>query len=504
MSFINPEYFWLLLFLLAGFIKKDLRDLHFASYGIMFTFIFIVIALCRPVIVQEPLWSKQALSDVIVAVDLSYSMQASDIIPSRLEKAKEILGLLVKTQTNTRFGVLGFTTNAIVLSPLTEDSELLLHLFNSLDTTLVMTKGSDIYSALKLGRKMSVAKKLSFVILTDGGDEKEYEEEAKFARDQGLIVHIFMLASDFGSTIKLENGELLKDASGDIVVSRENKNTQEIAQISGGSYTKDFASLQDALREQKNKDYLAQVMVVRNIELFYYFVFLALVTFLVSVTTLKRFVIAFLLLFGLHVNASVLDIVHEKRGKTAYEKENYEEAVKHYGKIQKDRAYFNTACGYYKSGEYEKALTYFLKVKSDDAGFKSAVFYNTANTFVRLKEFKKAREAYLKSLTLAYTLEADENLAYIKEVPEQMTMSTGQQKTKQKSATAKQESSSAKEKEGGSSNMKVSANAGAGGDEHAKKTQSESMLNLNTGKAKLSSKQYELINKRLVNEKKPW
>ena len=504
MSFVHPEYFWLLLFLLAGFVKKDLRNLHFTSYGFILTFVFLTLALCRPVVEQEPLQSKQVVSDVIVAIDLSYSMQATDIMPSRLEKAKEILGLLVKTQTNTRFGVVGFTTNAIVLSPLTEDSELLLHLFNSLDTNLVMTKGSDIYSALKLGRKMSVAKKSTFIILTDGGDEKEYEKEAKFANDQGLIVHIFMLASDLGSTIKLENGELLKDASGDIVVSRENKKSQEIAQLSGGIYTKDFAALQNALGEQKKSDYLAEVTLVRNIELFYYFVFLALVTFLVSVTTLKRFVIAFFLLFGLHVNASVFDIVHEQRGKTAYENEKYEEAIKHYGKIQKDRAYFNTACGYYKRGEYEKALTYFLRVKSNDANFKSAVFYNTANTFVRLKEFKKAREAYLKSLTLVYTPEADENLAFIKEVPEQMTMNTGQQKTKQKSAAAKQESSIAKEKEGGSSNIKVSANAGAGGDDHAKKTQSESSLNLGSGKAKLSSKQYELINKRGVNEKKPW
>ena len=52
--------------------------------------------------------------------------------------------------------------------------------------------------------------------------------------------------------------------------------------------------------------------------------------------------------------------------------------------------------------------------------------------------------------------------------------------------------------------MKVSAAASSGADDGGKKSKSESKLDLNSGKAKLSSKQYELINKRGVNEKKPW
>lgn len=504
MSFLNPEYFWLLLFLLAGFIKKDFRSLNISSYGYILTFVLVVLALCRPVIEQEPIKSEQILSDVIVAVDLSYSMQANDIKPSRLKKAKEILTELVKVQTDSRFGVLGFTTNAIVLSPLTQDSELLLHLFNSLDDKLIITKGSEVFPALRLARKMSMSKKPSVVVLSDGGDELNYEDEARYAKDNGLIVNVLMLATDYGSTLSLKNGELLQDELGDIVVSRENSNISEISKVSGGVYTKNFNELLDALQEQKNKDYKTQTTVVRNFELFYYLVFLAIVSFLVTVTTLKRFFIAFLLMFGLNLNASVFDYIHENRAKKAYEKVNYNEAVEHFGKIEKNRAYFNLACGYYKNGEYEKALTNFLRVKSDDAEFKSAVFYNMANTFVRLKEFKKAKEAYLKSLTLKYSFEADENLLYIKDVPEQTVMNTGQQKTKNKSAVAKQESSNAKKKEGGSSNMKVSANASSGAGENAKKTKSESMLNLNSGKAKLSSKQYELINKRSVSEKKPW
>jgi len=286
MSFVSPEYFWLLLFLVAGLIKKDFRSLNLTSYGYLLTFVFIVLALSRPVIEQEPLKSEELLSDVIFGVDLSYSMQAEDIKPSRLGKAKDILSELVQVKQKSRFGVLGFTTNAIILSPLTEDSELLLHLFNALDEKLIVTKGSDLFSALKLARKMSHSKKVSLVLLSDGGDKLSYEEEAKFAQESGLIVNILMLGTEYGATLSTLNGELLKDEEGAIVVSRANSAASQISKQSGGVFTQDVATLLDALERQSKRDYETETTRVRNLELFYYFVFVAILLFLVSVTTL--------------------------------------------------------------------------------------------------------------------------------------------------------------------------------------------------------------------------
>ena len=208
-------------------------------------------------------------------------------------------------------------------------------------------------------------------------------------------------------------------------------------------------------------------------ELFYYFVFLAIATFLISVTTLKRYVVAFLLLFGIHVNAS------------------------------QNMDYFKAATQFYKCGEYEKALQSYEKVKSNDLQTKSIIYYNIANSLVRLQEFEKARVAYLKSLTLFYSKEAYENMEFIKDVGEKKEMSTGQQQAKEKSALAKKEQNQKKQKEGGGSNMKVDAAASSASDD-GKKSESKEQTSLNSSKAKLSSKQYELINKRGVNEKKPW
>ena len=473
MSFLYPEYFWLLLFLLALHVRRDFRTFNISTLGYVITFVFIVLALSRPVIEQEPIKTKQVLSDVVIGVDLSFSMHADDILPSRLEKAKEVLKELVLAEDKTRFGVLGFTTNAIVLSPLTQDRELLLHLYNALDEKFVVTKGSSIVPALKLARKMSHSKSLSVVLLTDGADEFDYAYEAKYAKEHNMKVNILMLATTIGGTLKLQNGDLLKDELGDIVVSRENQSIQEICDVSGGVYTKDFDELLDALREQKKNDKEVETTIVQNMELFYYFIVLAIISFLVSVTTLKRFVLAFLLMFGVNLQAD------------------------------KYTDFFYEGSRFYKDGKYEKALHSYESVKSSHVETKSIVYYNIGNTYVRLQQFKKARVAYLKSLTLLYTIEADENLAYIKDAGDKKEMSTGQQKTDKKSSMAKKMKNSKKQKDGGSSNMKVKAPAGSG-ENAGKKVKTQSSFDLNSAKAKLSSKQYELINKRVVDEKQPW
>ncbi len=481
MSFLNPEYFWLLLFIVAAFMKNDLKSLRFMSYGYIITFILMVLALSRPVIEEEPIKTQELLNDVVLGVDVSYSMQADDITPTRLSYAKNALETIVKSEQKSRFGVFAFTTNAIILSPLTSDSELLLHLFHSLDHKLIMTRGSSIMPALRLARKMSNSKKVSVVLLSDGADELNYSSEIAFAKNNDLVINVLMIATKLGSTLKLENGELLKDELEEIIVSRENSAIASLANATGGIYTKDINEVLSGLASQRDETHKSDVTLVQNRELFYYLVALAIVVFLVSVTTLIRHVIAFLLLFGITLNGDVLEFMKDENSLA-----------------------FHKGVSFYEKGEYERSLESFSLVKSSSIKVKSIVFYNIGNTLVRLKEFEKAREAYRKSLTLLYSKEADENLLYIKDVAKQQEMSTGQQKTAKHSSIAKKRENSQKSEAGGSSNMKVSASSGSGQQDKGKKSLSAPKIDLNSGKAKLSSKQYELINKRRVDEKKPY
>ncbi|QOP41681.1 vWA domain-containing protein [Sulfurimonas marina] len=481
MSFLSPEYFWLLLFLIAALVKNDLKFSSFRMLSYLLSFVLLVIALARPVIEQKPIKSEELLSDVVLGIDLSYSMHSDDIKPTRLKFAKQQLEQLVKSEQKSRFGVLGFTTNAIILSPLTGDSELLLHLFSSLDENMILTKGSSILPALKLARKISSAKKVSVVLFSDGGDQKDFTKEIQFAKENNLIVNLFMSATSFGGTLKTKDGSLLQDENGEIVVSRENGEIEALSSATGGVYTKELSAIKDALSNQRDENIMQENTIVQNRELYYYFVAVALILFLVGNTTLKKYILPLLLVVGIEMQASVLDFAKN---------ENY--------------LAFSRGISNYQAGKYEEAIGDFSLVRSNKADIKAIVYYNKGNCFVRLKQFSKARVEYLKSLALEYSREADENLQHIKGVPDNTEMSTGMQKSKKNKELASERKNSQNAQSGGASNMKIETSSSGAGGGGKKIKSSLAKMDLGTSKSKLSSTQYELINKRGVSEKKPW
>jgi Ca-activated chloride channel family protein len=257
--------------------------------------VLLVITLARPVIPQAPVDIERRGSDVVFAVDISRSMQAADIVPNRLEAARQLLASVVRDDDGDRFGVVAFTTNPIILSPLTRDDELLLHLFSGLDTSMVLTRGTHIGNALKLSRKLSRSKHPIVILMTDGGDELGYEQEAAWAREHGLIVNVVLLATAAGSTLSAGNGKLLRNEAGGIVVTTRNDAIRALADATGGVVVEapDAAALLDAIRSQGSRDVVSKTKIVLYRELFYYPLALALLAAMLGMTDvisrLRRF-----------------------------------------------------------------------------------------------------------------------------------------------------------------------------------------------------------------------
>lgn len=276
MTLLLPQWLWLYVFWAIYLLYRRKRGAAFVFNTrwamLSIALIFAVLALSRPVLPREPVEIERHGSDVVFAVDLSRSMQATDIAPSRLEAAKALLASTVHADENDRFGVIAFTTNPIILSPLTRDDELLLHLFSGLDPSLVMTKGTNISEALKLARKLSRAEHPIVVILTDGGDELGYEQEAAWAKAHGLIVDIVMLATAGGSTINAEDGRLLRDDEGGIVVTARNEAIATIAKATNGIVIdgNDAGALVTAIEKQGEKAEKSKTTILLYQELFYY------------------------------------------------------------------------------------------------------------------------------------------------------------------------------------------------------------------------------------------
>ncbi|MBD3798942.1 MAG: VWA domain-containing protein [Epsilonproteobacteria bacterium] len=495
---IIPAYWWMA------------RRFGWHTQGwLLFAVAMLLLALSRPVLSEKPVTVEEAGSDVILALDVSYSMHASDVAPSRLEAAKEVLSRIVHSDKRDRFGVLAHTTSAIVLSPLTKDTELLLHLAASIDESQIITKGTSVMSALKLARKMSHARNPLVLLLSDGGDELSYDKEAAFAKQNGLKVCIVMLASTVGSTLPSEEGSL-KDENGHIVISSRNDAINTIAEQSGGKVIDgaDVDAIIEWIERERGGDFVGTTTVARYQELFYLPALLALIALVMAYTTVwervAKTIAPLLALFGLSAHAGWLDYPYIKAGQYDYAHRNYERSAQWFSHVDSPKAQFNRASALYKAGKYQEALGLYRQIRSSDPFFKSIVFYNIGNCHIRLGEFENARQALLKSLTLHYTKVADENLRAIGRAEEQKTLSVRREKNDKFSADENQPVGESKRgKEGGGSNMQSDiASFGAG--DGQKKTEGDPRFSTSQGKASLSSKQYELINQRSVHETKPW
>ena len=273
-------------------------------------------------------------------------------------------------------------------------------------------------------------------------------------------------------------------------------------------YGADAEAVKELVEAQNRQDFQASTTIMRYQELFYIPLLFAVATFIMAFTRFgtaaTRFIPVVAAFIGISAHGGMLDFAELYLAKKNYSEGNFERSAEIYGRIESPYARYNRANALYKAGKYEAALGIYRSIASDDAGFKSKLYYNTGNCYIRLQEFRKAKEALLKSLTLHYTKEADENLRAIAHAQEQDFMVTGRQKGKKRADEQEAQSGETKEsKEGGGSNMQSDMASGGGGDD-GKKVQSDPRLSMSQGKAQLSSRQYELINQRSVHETKPW
>jgi len=522
MNFLSPEFFWLslvLLWMMSYRKKKKGYDIDRSTRTkLIFLYLslsFIIIALSRPVLQMAPVKQDYEGSEVVIALDLSYSMQARDISPTRLEAAKVFIKDLLKERVHERFALLGFTTNAIILSPLTSDAELLGHQLDLISSELVITKGTNISSVLELSTRLSQIKEKNLIIVGDGGDTQDFSKEVAYAKEKGISISIVMMATRSGARLEDKNGQWLKDSSQHLVVTSSNLNAKVLSDATGGVFVDvdGLGELSSWLDSREKKLSSADLLMYQ--ELFYYPLFLALVFFLLGVTTLHKYVskglLVLLALVGVNSQADMRSFSTQSAGDEAYVEQKYLDELEVYKKValRSPEDFYNLGNAYYKAGQYEAAIDTYKELRSTSASLKVKTFHNLGNAYVRLEMYEEAKLAYKKSLILAYDKQTDENLLHISKAKRAEGLQTGQQKGKKKNDSktvsdpgSKKETQ--KKKGAGSSNMKVTAQAGAGSKDKGKKTKSEAQVQFNNKQSGLSYKQYELINERKSNEESPW
>ena len=184
--------------------------------------------------------------DIFILLDTSTSMNAVDVKPSRMEKAKYELSRLLNNLKGDRVGLIAFAGSSHLHCPLTEDYSAARLFLNMMDTELIATQGTDLAAAIQLALdhvEEDDEKYKVFILVSDGEDHQgEAIDLAKQAKDLGIIIHTLGVGTPAGAPIPVYDAkgnrqEFKKNNKGNVVTSTLNEFTlNEIARVTGGIY----------------------------------------------------------------------------------------------------------------------------------------------------------------------------------------------------------------------------------------------------------------------------
>ena len=186
--------------------------------------------------------------DLIFAVDVSISMNAEDVKPSRLEKAKFEISQIIRQLKGDRVGIIVFAGASHLYLPLTSDYEAAILFLDEIDTEMIPTQGTAISSALNTGLSAFSDESEKFkvlILITDGEDhEGKAIAIAEKAAQTGIIIHTVGVGSVSGSLIpvldkKTGDTSYKKDRRGKLITSTLNEGIlQDIARAGNGIYVR--------------------------------------------------------------------------------------------------------------------------------------------------------------------------------------------------------------------------------------------------------------------------
>ena len=207
---------------------------------------FLVLALARPQFGSRVEIVRSEGQDVMVALDVSRSMLAEDVVPNRLERARLEVMRILQRLDGDRIGLVAFAGNAFVQSPLTVDYGAAALFLNAMDTDLIPIQGTNLGEALSVALdafEEGTRDHRVLIVVTDGEDhEGEIEEALERARDEGVQIHTVGIGSIEGVpipefTASGERSGFIRDDDGAVVTTRLDESTLErVAQATGGRY----------------------------------------------------------------------------------------------------------------------------------------------------------------------------------------------------------------------------------------------------------------------------
>jgi len=207
---------------------------------------FLIMGIANPQIGSKLKEAERKGVDLMIALDVSNSMNARDIKPSRLERAKQAISKLIDRLSGDRIGIIVFAGQAYVQLPITTDYSAAKLFLSNVDSDIVPTQGTSIGNAIDLSMNSFTENDHSkaIIVITDGENHEENAlDMAEKANEKGITVHTIGMGLPDGAPIPVyKNGQMQgfkKNKQGNTVVSKLNEQLLgQLADTGDGMYVR--------------------------------------------------------------------------------------------------------------------------------------------------------------------------------------------------------------------------------------------------------------------------
>ena len=368
----------------------------------------IILAVSGPSLRQKSVPVFQAESARVVLLDLSLSMDATDIKPARIDRARhKIMDLLEQTDEGT-IGLAVYAGDAFIISPLTSDANTIASMVPTLSTGIMPVLGSRpdiaINKAIEL---LSNAKqpKGQIIWITDGIENEFIDSVADSVKSSQHLLSILAVGTEQGAPIPLPNNNgFLKDSAGNIILPKlESDSLKQVARSTNGQYVELSADEHDiefilSALEMNTEDDSSQSdeRISKWIDDGYWFTWIILSLVLVKLfrrtdgqlMNVASLLVGFTFVSLIIPNTAQAGIwddlwkTRDQQANEAFQQQDYEKAAE----LFQDKKWQGSAS--YKQGDFNSALQQFSQ--SDDL----ESIYNQANSLAKSQQLEEAIEQY--------------------------------------------------------------------------------------------------------------
>ncbi|MEJ2142618.1 MAG: VWA domain-containing protein [Gammaproteobacteria bacterium] len=359
-----------------------------------------------------------ALTNIMVVFDVSRSMDAHDINPSRLERARvELYNFLERTQ-DSRIGIVLYAARPHLLSPLTADKNLLRHYISNIETSLLPTRGSKLKDALDYAaRYLGKNNQQAILVISDGESTQEkighYEKVLSKIKEQDIVIYSLVTGTDNGAPLLSEKSGWLTFENQDVISKAKAGLLKDIALLTNGKYSSLSSSDQEWQELYDNG--IARLNPAKQLrktnadlviwkEWYPVFLVFASLCFILAYldtaslerrTSLSLTIGAIFIASGFIINNSFASDNYQQAYQY-YLEDDFEKAEKTFSEVETFAGRLGQASAAYQAKHYSKAVILFiqatLKAQTDEQRIHA--LFNLANSYYQLENYQAAANIY--------------------------------------------------------------------------------------------------------------